>query len=196
MLETAASSSQLTASYMQKSGRSIMQGAAIEHPAANELAARRLQGAQQPGIIWDRRLEQTKQGTHPSREVCVARAAQAGETLAGRDLTSVSAAERFVGVQLAMSLTRADVVKIAHLARLAISEDDIPVYLRELSRILDFVAAMNTVDTNNIDPMAHPLDATQRLRPDQVTEDNRRTQFQALAPLVEDGLYLVPKVIE
>ena len=95
-----------------------------------------------------------------------------------------------------MSLTRADVVKIAHLARLAISEDDIPVYLRELSRILDFVAAMNTVDTNNIDPMAHPLDATQRLRPDQVTEDNRRTQFQALAPLVEDGLYLVPKVIE
>jgi aspartyl-tRNA(Asn)/glutamyl-tRNA(Gln) amidotransferase subunit C len=95
-----------------------------------------------------------------------------------------------------MSLTRADVIKIAHLARLAIDEDDIPVSLRDLSNILDFVEKMNAVDTTDIEPMAHPLAATQRLRPDQVTEGNQRTRFQAVAPQVEDGLYLVPKVIE
>jgi len=95
-----------------------------------------------------------------------------------------------------MSLTRTDVVKIAHLARLAICEDDIPVYLRDLSNILDFVEKMNTVDATNIEPMAHPLDATQRFRADQVTENNRSALFQALAPQVEAGLYLVPKVIE
>lgn len=95
-----------------------------------------------------------------------------------------------------MSLTQADVVKIAHLARLAISNDDIPVYLRELSNILQFIAKMNAADTTDIDPMAHPLETTQRRRPDRVTEENRRTQFQAVAPQVEGGLYLVPKVIE
>lgn len=95
-----------------------------------------------------------------------------------------------------MSLTKADVIKIAHLARLAIDEDDIPVSLSDLSNILDFVEKMNAVDTTDIEPMAHPLAATQRLRPDQVTEGNQRTRFQAVAPQVEDGLYLVPKVIE
>nr|MBS0021756.1 Asp-tRNA(Asn)/Glu-tRNA(Gln) amidotransferase subunit GatC [Gammaproteobacteria bacterium] len=95
-----------------------------------------------------------------------------------------------------MSLTKADVIKIAHLARLAIDEDDIPVSLRDLSNILYFVEKMNAVDTTDIEPMAHPLAATQRLRPDQVTEGNQRTRFQAVAPQVEDGLYLVPKVIE
>lgn len=95
-----------------------------------------------------------------------------------------------------MSLTRADVIKIAHLARLAISEDDIPVYLRELSNILQFIEKMNAVDTTNIEPMAHPLDTNQRLRPDQVTEGNRRADFQVVAPQAEGGLYLVPKVIE
>lgn len=95
-----------------------------------------------------------------------------------------------------MSLTRADVIKIAHLARLAICEDDIPVYMRDLSNILEFVEKMNAVDTSDIEPMAHPLDATQRLRSDRVTEENQRAHFQALAPQVESGLYLVPKVIE
>lgn len=95
-----------------------------------------------------------------------------------------------------MSLTRADVIKIAHLAKLAVCEDDISVYLRDLSNILDFVEKMNAVDTTDIEPMAHPLAVAQRLRPDQVTEENRRTQFQTLAAQVEGGLYLVPKVIE
>lgn len=95
-----------------------------------------------------------------------------------------------------MSLDRTDVEKIAHLARLAISEDDVPVYAENLSRILSFVEQMNAVDTTGVEPMAHPLDVTQRLRADAVTEDEQRERFQAIAPQVEAGLYLVPKVIE
>lgn len=95
-----------------------------------------------------------------------------------------------------MSLDRADVEKIAHLARLAIREDDIPGYAENLSNILDLVEQMNAVDTAGIEPMAHPQDATQRLREDEVTEENRREAYQKVAPQVEDGLFLVPKVIE
>ncbi len=95
-----------------------------------------------------------------------------------------------------MSLDRDDVVKIAHLARLAIDEADIPRYARELSNILALVEQMNRVDTTDVEPMAHPLDTSQRLRPDALTETNQRELFQANAPLVEAGLYLVPKVIE
>jgi aspartyl-tRNA(Asn)/glutamyl-tRNA(Gln) amidotransferase subunit C len=95
-----------------------------------------------------------------------------------------------------MSLERADVEKIAHLARLAIHDQDIPDYVRNVSKILDFVEQMNAVDTAGVTPMAHPLDATQRLRPDEVTETDQRSLFQSVAPQVEAGLYLVPKVIE
>lgn len=95
-----------------------------------------------------------------------------------------------------MSLQAEDVTKIAHLARLAIAEEDIPKYAKELSNILGLVEQMNAVDTAGVEPMAHPLDAVQRLRPDAVTEEDRRDRFQAIAPQVEAGLYLVPKVIE
>lgn len=95
-----------------------------------------------------------------------------------------------------MSLDRTDIEKIAHLARLAIAEDDIPRYAHELSRILDMVAQMSTVDTRAVTPMAHPLAASQRLRPDEVMEPDQRELFQSIAPQVEAGLYLVPKVIE
>jgi aspartyl-tRNA(Asn)/glutamyl-tRNA(Gln) amidotransferase subunit C len=95
-----------------------------------------------------------------------------------------------------MSLDRATVEQIAHLARLAIDEAAIPRYADELSRILDLVEQMNRVDTSAVEPMAHPLDARQRLRADEVTESNQREKFQHGAPLVQDGLYLVPKVIE
>jgi aspartyl-tRNA(Asn)/glutamyl-tRNA(Gln) amidotransferase subunit C len=88
------------------------------------------------------------------------------------------------------------VKKIAHLARLSISEVDIPLYARNLSDILALVEQMNAVDTTGIAPLAHPLDAVQRLRPDQVSEDDERERFQSIAPAVQDGLYLVPKVIE
>ena len=95
-----------------------------------------------------------------------------------------------------MSLDRDDVVKIAHLARLAIDEAEIPRYARELSNILALVEQMNQVDTTDVEPMAHPLDTSQRLRPDALTESDQRELFQANAPQVEAGLYLVPKVIE
>lgn len=95
-----------------------------------------------------------------------------------------------------MSLTRSDVEKIAHLARLAIDEADVPGYTRDLSRILELVEQMNSVDTAGVEPLAHPLEAIQRLREDAVTETDAREAFQVIAPAVEDGLYLVPKVIE
>ncbi len=95
-----------------------------------------------------------------------------------------------------MSLQRQEVEKIAHLARIALSEQDIPEYTRNLSNILTLVEEMNTVNTNGITPMAHPLEAIARLRPDVVTEGNQRDHFQQIAPQVESGFYLVPKVIE
>jgi aspartyl-tRNA(Asn)/glutamyl-tRNA(Gln) amidotransferase subunit C len=95
-----------------------------------------------------------------------------------------------------MSLGSAEVAKIAHLARLAIGEADIPAYARNLSSILELVAQMNAVDTRGVEPLAHPLEMAQRLRPDAVSESDRRERFQAIAPSVEAGLYLVPKVIE
>ena len=95
-----------------------------------------------------------------------------------------------------MSLGPAEVAKIAHLARLAIREQDAPAYARNLSAILDLVAQMNAVDTTGVAPMAHPLDMAQRLRADEITEPNQRAHFQTIAPQVEAGLYLVPKVIE
>ena len=95
-----------------------------------------------------------------------------------------------------MSLEAEDVRKIAHLARLEILQDDIAGYAENLSRILDLVEQMNAVDTQNVEPMAHPLDATQRLRADDVTESDQRDHFQRIAPQVDSGYYLVPKVIE
>jgi len=95
-----------------------------------------------------------------------------------------------------MSLEKSDVEKIAHLARLSISDDDIPSYADNLSNILQLVEQMNSVDTNDITPMAHPLSESQRLREDNVTELNQRDYFQQIAPATENGLYLVPKVIE
>ena len=95
-----------------------------------------------------------------------------------------------------MSLTPEEVKKIAHLARLNLSEKDIAYYTPQLSNILDFVAHMDEIDTNQVEPLAHPLDLPQRLRPDVISERNQRDLFQALAPEVKVGLYVVPKVIE
>ena len=95
-----------------------------------------------------------------------------------------------------MSLKTEDVKNIAHLARLAISDDDVARYASDLSRILDLVEQMNQVDTTDVPPMAHPMDASQRLRPDEVSETNQRDKFQSIAPDVEHGLYRVPRVLE
>lgn len=95
-----------------------------------------------------------------------------------------------------MLLTADEVKKIAHLARLGIDEHDVASYANDLSSVLDLMTAMNDVDTENISPMAHPMDQDQRTRPDMVTEPDSREKFQTIAPQVGAGLYLVPKVIE
>jgi aspartyl-tRNA(Asn)/glutamyl-tRNA(Gln) amidotransferase subunit C len=95
-----------------------------------------------------------------------------------------------------MSLNLADVKRIAHLARIAVEEDEMPDYLQQLSNILSLAEEMQAVDTSGIEPMAHAQDVVLRLRNDVATETDRHEVFQALAPQVEAGLYLVPKVIE
>ncbi len=95
-----------------------------------------------------------------------------------------------------MSLTPEEVRKIAHLARLNLSNEDIARYTPQLSGILDFIEQMNKTDTSQVEPLAHPLDISQRLRTDVVTEPNLRDKYQRIAPQVEAGLYLVPKVID
>lgn len=95
-----------------------------------------------------------------------------------------------------MALTPAEVRSIARLARLAVGEQDIAQYARNLSRILEFVAQLDKADTRDVTPMAHPLDMAQRLRDDIVTETDQRDVFQRNAPQVQAGLYIVPKIIE
>ena len=95
-----------------------------------------------------------------------------------------------------MAIDRDEIARIAHLARLDVGEEAAAGAAAELSNILDFVGRMDAVDTSGVTPMAHPLDADQRLREDQITELDQRDEFQAGAPAVEDGLYLVPRVID
>ena len=95
-----------------------------------------------------------------------------------------------------MSLTQADVRKVARLARLAMTEEEIESARSQLSGIFDLIAQMQAVDTKGIVPMSHSQDLSQRLREDAVTEADQRELFQSLAPQVEAGLYLVPQVIE
>ena len=96
-----------------------------------------------------------------------------------------------------MSLNRQDIDKIALLARLALTESEVPVYVENLSRIMALVGDLERADTSQVEPMAHPLPGQrQRLRADEVTGSDQRELFQRNAPQVEAGLYLVPRVIE
>ncbi|MGA8206337.1 MAG: Asp-tRNA(Asn)/Glu-tRNA(Gln) amidotransferase subunit GatC [Woeseiaceae bacterium] len=95
-----------------------------------------------------------------------------------------------------MSLDKDQVQHIAMLARLRLADEEFAETVDKLSRIVDFVDQLSKAATQDVVPMAHPLDASQRLRPDEVTEPDDRDRYQANAPLVRDGLYLVPKVIE
>lgn len=95
-----------------------------------------------------------------------------------------------------MTLTRKEVHDIAHLARLQITEEELPVYANDLSGIIDLVNQLQAADTRGVLPMAHPLDVCQRLRGDKTTESDRHALYQQNASQVEAGLYLVPKVIE
>ena len=95
-----------------------------------------------------------------------------------------------------MSLSKDQVQHIALLARLSLAENDIDDVVDKLSSIVNFVDQLQAVPTDNVLPMAHPMDQAQRLRADRVTEPNERDRIQQNAPEVRDGLYLVPKVIE
>jgi len=96
-----------------------------------------------------------------------------------------------------MSLTRQEVEKIAHLARLAITDQEMPVYVTSLSNIMEFVNALSNAEIGAALPMSHPLEGLrQRLRVDEVTETDHHLKYQANAPSVQSGLYVVPRVIE
>ena len=95
-----------------------------------------------------------------------------------------------------MSLSLADVEKVARLARLAMTDPELQAARDQLNNIFGLIAEMQAVDTSGIEPMSHAQELAQRLREDKVTEANQREAFQAIAPQVENGLYLVPQVIE
>lgn len=95
-----------------------------------------------------------------------------------------------------MALTATDVAKIAHLARLELTTEEQGRVTDRLNDILRLIDHLQAADTSGIEPMAHPMDATQPLREDVVSESNHRDAYQKIAPATEAGLYLVPKVIE
>ncbi|KAA8979761.1 MULTISPECIES: Asp-tRNA(Asn)/Glu-tRNA(Gln) amidotransferase subunit GatC [Gammaproteobacteria] len=95
-----------------------------------------------------------------------------------------------------MSISRDKIEQVAWLARIRLEDSEKEALEGKLSDILGMVDQLQASDTDGITPMAHPLDATQRLRPDEVTETNKRERFQAVAPETQDGLYLVPRVVE
>lgn len=97
---------------------------------------------------------------------------------------------------LAMAIQLDDVRRAAHLARIAVDDAEAEAALAQLTRVFGLIGQMQAVDVSGIEPMAHARDLTLRLRPDAVTEGDQRERFQAVAPEVETGLYLVPKVIE
>ncbi|WP_311945246.1 Asp-tRNA(Asn)/Glu-tRNA(Gln) amidotransferase subunit GatC [Halomonas piscis] len=95
-----------------------------------------------------------------------------------------------------MALEQTHVRRAAQLARLDLSDAQALSFVDDLNRILEMVDQLQSVETDDVAPLMHPLDATQRLRADDVTEGNERERFQRLAPATEDGLYLVPRVVE
>jgi aspartyl-tRNA(Asn)/glutamyl-tRNA(Gln) amidotransferase subunit C len=95
-----------------------------------------------------------------------------------------------------VALRLEEIEKLGELARLRIEPDEVEDLVAKLTSILEFVDQLQAADTGDVEPMAHPLDQSQRLRPDEVTETDRHELYQQNAPQVERGLYLVPKVIE
>lgn len=95
-----------------------------------------------------------------------------------------------------MSLTADDVRRIAQLSRLALSESDVDRTLGQLNAVFELIGQLQSVDTAGVEPMTHAQDMALRLRADEVTEPDRRDEYQRVAPSVEQGLYLVPRVVE
>jgi aspartyl-tRNA(Asn)/glutamyl-tRNA(Gln) amidotransferase subunit C len=120
-----------------------------------------------------------------SKTACIIAAANSARRLAGH-----------ANPESLVSLTKDQVQHIATLARLRLAEQEFDDVVKKLSSIVDFVDQLQNAPTRDVLPMAHPLDQAQRLRPDQVTETSQRDAIQANVAAVQDGFYLVPKVIE
>ena len=95
-----------------------------------------------------------------------------------------------------MAVNRSDIEKLAVLARIEMTDEAAEQVASSISDILKLVDQLQAADTDGVAPMAHPMDAVQRLRLDEITESDQREKFQAIAPAIENGLYLVPKVID
>jgi aspartyl-tRNA(Asn)/glutamyl-tRNA(Gln) amidotransferase subunit C len=95
-----------------------------------------------------------------------------------------------------MSLSGDDLVRVAKLARLGLTTEEKDATATQLNAILGLIDRMQSVNTDAVEPLAHPLELTQVLRADEVVEQDQRDQYQRVAPLTQDGLYLVPKVVE
>lgn len=95
-----------------------------------------------------------------------------------------------------MKIDRDVAETVADLAKLKLDDTDMDIVIGRMTKILDLVEEMQALDTDGVEPLAHPLDAVQRLRPDEVTETDHRDSYQAVAPETEGGLYLVPRVVE
>lgn len=95
-----------------------------------------------------------------------------------------------------MSIEKSDIEKLSQLARINVSEESMDVVASRLNDVLSMVDQLQAVDTEGVEPMSHPLDALQRLRADEVTETDQRQILMSNAPAQEDGLFLVPKVID
>ena len=95
-----------------------------------------------------------------------------------------------------MKVTDTVIRDIAELAQLKVDDTEIEALIAGMQNILTLADQMASIDTEGVEPVSNPLDATQRLRPDEVTEGDQRQLFQSIAPATEDGLYLVPRVVE
>ena len=95
-----------------------------------------------------------------------------------------------------MSINKSDIEHLCNLSKLNLDEEEQSVFLRQMQSILDMIEELQDVDTGDIEPMAHPLQMTQRLRDDEVTEFNNREKYQKNTDFAEDGFYKVPKVID
>jgi aspartyl-tRNA(Asn)/glutamyl-tRNA(Gln) amidotransferase subunit C len=95
-----------------------------------------------------------------------------------------------------MKIDNQTILNIAELAQLQVGDEAINEYAEKMTAMLDLVEKMQSVNTNDVEPVSNPLDAVQRLREDKVTEQNLRDEYQAIAPEVDSGLYLVPRVVE
>ena len=132
------------------------------------------------------------------REMCRGLTARNSESsnIIEIDIWNMLSCKNCSWILIVMTYTEMDVKKVAALARLEVADEDVPTYERELASIFEMIQKIQDIDTSNIEPMSHPKDIELRLRPDQVTEPDQRAELQQIAPATENGLYLVPKVLD